>query len=226
MLVFSLKKEWFDKIKPGEKTIEYCEVKEEQIMKILDYYDDEKIKENAVFFTYQKTSAAFFLDLYFVVLFAYKVSALKVVNGEAENPSAAISCVFLLLLVLSILFLLAMYYCVNYFNGNELPSKKALIALKEKYERNRELLIEICKYKYSVFTLDWDGKIEKEILCNSFTVDINGHAFIKNELSGNILDESEFTVKYHHIFSHREGSTLSAGELKNLFLAKIEEKMQ
>ena len=195
-------------------------------MKILDYYDDEKIKENAVFFTYQKAAAAFFLDLYFVVMATYKLSALKVVNGEAEDLAAAIFCTFLLLSVLSILFLLAIYYCVNYFDGNELPSKKALIVLKEKYERNREFLIEICKYKYSVFTLDWDGKIEKEILCNSFTVDINGHASIKNELSENILDESEFTVKYHHIFSHREGRTLSAGELKNLFLAKIEEKMQ
>lgn len=195
-------------------------------MKILDYYDDEKIKENAVFFTYQKAAAAFFLALYFVVMAAYKVSALKVVNGEAEDLAAAIFCTFLLLSTLSILFLLAIYYCVNYFDGNELLSKKALIVLKEKYERNRELLIEICKYKYSVFTLDWDGTIEKEILCDSFTVDINGHASIKNELSGNILDESEFTVKYHHIFSHREGRTLSAGELKNLFLAKIEEKMQ
>lgn len=29
MLVFSLKKEWFDKIKSGEKTVEYREVKEE-----------------------------------------------------------------------------------------------------------------------------------------------------------------------------------------------------
>lgn len=29
MLTFILKKEWYEKIKSGEKTIKYCEVKEE-----------------------------------------------------------------------------------------------------------------------------------------------------------------------------------------------------
>ena len=195
-------------------------------MEILAYYDDEKIKENAVFFTYQKTAAAFFLALFLLVLVAYKVSKFEFVNGGAEKLAAAISCVFLLSLLCSIVLLLAIYYSSNYFDGNELSSKKALIALKEKYERKRELLIEICKYKYSVFTLDWKDKIEEEILCNSFTVDTNGRAFIKNELSGYILDESESTVKYHHIFSHRDSRTLSAGELKNFFLAKNKEKTQ
>lgn len=195
-------------------------------MEILDYYDDEKIKENAVFFTYQKTAAAFFLALFFLVLVTYKVSKFEFVNGEAEKLAAAISCSYLLSLLCSIVLLLAIYYCSNYFDGNELSSKKALIALKEKYERKRKLLIEICKYKYSVFTLDWKDKIEEEILCNSFTVDTKGRAFIKKEPSGYILDESESTVKYHHIFSHCECRTLSAGELKTFFLAKNKEKTQ
>ena len=34
MIIFSLKKEWYEKIKSGEKTIEYCEVKPYWIKRI------------------------------------------------------------------------------------------------------------------------------------------------------------------------------------------------
>ena len=105
----------------------------------------------------------------------------------------------------------------------ELYSRNDLIKLKRNYESERKKVLEEHKYNYSVFTIDWHT-IDKEILCDSFSVDNNGYAFIMNSDSDAVLNVSENRTKYHHIVDNHDGHTITVKELKEKYLYKKEEK--
>lgn len=104
--------------------------------------------------------------------------------------------------------------------GNELYSRKDLMKLKRNYESERKKVLEEHKYNYSIFTKFLET-IDKEILCDSFSVNDKGYAYIMNSDFDTVLDESENNIKkYHHIVDNRDGHTLTVKELKEKYLSE------
>ena len=109
-----------------------------------------------------------------------------------------------------------------YRDAHELYSRHDLMKLKRNYESERKNVLEEHKYNYSIFTIHYNTTIDKEILCNSFSVDNKGYVYIMNSDFDTVLDESENNIKkYHHIVDNRDGHTLTVKELKEKYLSKI-----
>lgn len=182
----------------------------------LDYYDDNTVRDNAVFFTQKRIFAiviASFLSLGFSICKLYKIE----IEGKTQTTQ---SIFFITLLAISLvtIFICMMLY---FFTGDcELYSRNDLIKLKRNYEFERKKVLEEHKYNYSIFTIDWHT-IDKEILCDSFSVDNKGHVYIMNSDFDTVLDESENRIKaYHHIIDNRDGHTLTVKELKEKYLSE------
>lgn len=175
----------------------------------LDYYDDNTVRENAEFFTLKKIITiviASCLSLGFSIYKLYKI--------EIEDN---IQTVFFVTLLVTMIIFMMLYL----FTGDcELYSRKDLMKLKRNYEFERKKVLEEHKYNYSIFTIDWHT-IDKEILCDSFSVDNKGHVYIMNSDFDTVLDESENRIKaYHHIIDNRDGHTLTVKELKEKYLSE------
>ena len=157
--------------------------KEGQKMITLDYYDDNTVRENAEFFTLKKIITiviASCLSLGFSIYKLYKI--------EIEDN---IQTVFFVTLLVTMIIFMMLYL----FTGDcELYSRKDLMKLKRNYEFERKKVLEEHKYNYSIFTIDWHT-IDKEILCDSFSVDNKGHVYIMNSDFDTVLDESENRIK-------------------------------
>ena len=149
----------------------------------LDYYDDNTVRENAEFFTLKKIITiviASCLSLGFSIYKLYKI--------EIEDN---IQTVFFVTLLVTMIIFMMLYL----FTGDcELYSRKDLMKLKRNYEFERKKVLEEHKYNYSIFTIDWHT-IDKEILCDSFSVDNKGHVYIMNSDFDTVLDESENRIK-------------------------------
>ena len=190
-------------------------------MNTLDYYDDNTVRDNAVFFTKKKILATV-IAAYLLIGF----SIYKLCKFELEG-NIQIAQIAFFVSVLAIGFITVFISMVFYFNSgdNELYSRNDLMKLKRNYESERKKILEKHKYNYSIFTVFWDA-VDKEVLCDSFSVDNNGYAYIMNSDSDTVLDESKIK-KYHHIIDNRDGHIITVKELKEKFLSEnINDKSQ
>ena len=178
----------------------------------LDYYDDNTVRDNVEFFTLKKIITiviASCLSLGFSIYKLYKI--------EIEDNIQTVFFVTLLAISLVTIIIFMMLYL---FTGDcELYSRKDLMKLKRNYEFERKKVLEEHKYNYSVFTIYWNT-IDKEILCDSFSVDNKGHVYIMNSDFDTVLDESNNIKPYHHIIDNRDGHTLTVKELKEKYLSE------
>ena len=188
-------------------------------MVTLDYYDDNTVRDNAVFFTFKRIFAiviASFLSLGFSI---YKICKIEI-EGNTQIAQIVFFATIIATSFDTIIICMMLYFVTD---DCELYSRNDLIKLKRNYESERKKVLEEHKYNYSVFTIDWHT-IDKEILCDSFSVDNNGYAFIMNSDSDAVLNVSENRTKYHHIVDNRDGHTITVKELKEKYLYKKEEK--
>ncbi|MCR5252612.1 MAG: hypothetical protein K6C98_02730 [Treponema sp.] len=182
----------------------------------LDYYDDNTVRDNAVFFTLNKIFAiviASYLSIGFSIYKLYKFE----LEGNTQTAQIAF-----FVSILAISFMTVFICMMLYFNrrDNELYSRNDLMKLKRNYESEREKVLKEHSYNYSIFTIYWDT-IDKEIFCDTFSVDNNGYVYIMNSDSDAVLDESENNKeKYHHIVDNRDGHTLTVKELKEKYLSE------
>lgn len=183
----------------------------------LDYYDDNTVRDNAVFFTLKKIYAfviAAYLSIGFSIYKLYKI--------EIEGNTQTAQKVFFITLLAMGFITVFIFMFIYFFGGgdNELYSRTDLMKLKRNYEFERKKVLEEHKYNYSIFTIDWNT-IDKEILCDAFSVDNKGHVYIMNSDFDTVLDESENRIKkYHHIIDNRDGHTLTVKELKEQYLSE------
>lgn len=181
----------------------------------LDYYDDNTVRDNAVFFTLKKIYAfviASCLSLGFSIYKLYKI--------EIEGNTQTAQIVFFAFILAISLVTLIIFMMIYFFTGDcELYSRKDLMKLKRNYEFERKKVLEEHKYNYSIFTIDWNT-IDKEILCDSFSVDNKGYVYIMNSDFDTVLDESNYIKPYHHIVDNRDGHTLTVKELKEKYLSE------
>lgn len=88
MLIFPLKKEWYEKIKSGEKTVEYREVKPYWTDRIAKEYEEELWKDGisdrvSVFYIYRGKNHFCRLRLgYTKKYITATITKIEVVNGE------------------------------------------------------------------------------------------------------------------------------------------------
>lgn len=189
----------------------------------LDYYDDNKVRDNAVFFTLKRIYATFIASSLSFIFSVYKLYELiKIEENTQTAQIAQIAQVVFFATILAASFtaiIICMMLCFS--RGDiELYSRKDLMKLKRKYESERKKVLEEHKYNYSIFTICWHT-IDKEILCDSFSVDNEGYAYIMNSDFDTVLDESENNIKkYHHIVDNRDGHTLTVKELKEKYLSE------
>ena len=185
----------------------------------LDYYDDNTVRDNAVFFTLKKIYAiaiASYLSIGFSIYKLYKIEI-------EENTKTAQSIFFVTLLTMSFItiFICMMLY---FFCDDTGYSRNELMNLKKKYESERKKVLKEHKYNYSIFTIYWNT-IDKEILCDSFSVDNKVYVYIMNSDFDTVLDESGKIVTYHHIVDNRDGHTITVKELKTTYLHKEADEM-
>ena len=184
----------------------------------LDYYDDNTVRDNAVFFTYKRIFAIFIASF---LLFGFSIYKICKIEIEGNTQIAQIVFFVTILATSFVTIIICMTLCFDR-GDNELYSRNDLIKLKRNYESERKKVLEEHKYNYSIFTIDWHT-IDKEILCDFFSVDNKGHVYIMNSDFDTVLDESENRKKaYHHIIDNRDGHTLTVKELKQFM--KTEER--
>lgn len=188
-------------------------------MVTLDYYDDNTVRDNAVFFTFKRIFAIVIASYLSAGFSIYKLCKIKI-EGNTQTAQIVFFETLLAMSLITIVIFMIFYF---YRDAHELYSRHDLMKLKRNYESERKKVLEEHKYNYSVFTIDWHT-IDKEILCDSFSVDNNGYAFIMNSDSDTVLNESENRTKYHHIVDNRDGHTITVKELKEKYLYKKEEK--
>ncbi len=180
----------------------------------LDYYDDNTVRDNAVFFTLKKIYAiviASFLSFGFSI---YKLCEIEI----EENTQTAQIVFFVTILTTSFATIIICLLFLLSRDGDELYSRNDLMKFKSNYESERKKVLEEHKYNYSIFTIYWNT-IDKEILCDSFSVDNKGYVYIMNSDFDTVFDESENNIhKYHHIVDNRDGHTLTVKELKEKYL--------
>lgn len=183
----------------------------------LDYYDDNTVRDNAVFFTLKKIYAICIASFLLIGFSIYKLVKIEIETNTYTDYTAQI-CFFVTILVTS--FITIIICMMIYFDrgDDKLYSKNDLMKLKRNYESEREKVLKEHRYNYSIFTIYWDS-IDEEIFCDSFSVDNNGNAFILNSDSDAVLDEAEKRTKYHHIVDNRDGHTLTVKELKEKYLS-------
>lgn len=185
----------------------------------LDYYDDNTVRDNAVFFTQKRIFAiviASFLSLGFSIYKIYKIE----IEGNTQIAQIVFFATIFATSFVTIIICMMLYFD----RGDcELYSRNDLIKLKRNYESERKKVLEEHKYNYSIFTIDWHI-IDKEILCDSFSVDNKGYVYIMNSDFDTVLDESKNRTEYHHIVDNRDGHIITVKELKEKYLYKKEEK--
>lgn len=185
-------------------------------MIILDYYDNNTVRDNAVFFTLKRI---FTIVTASFLLFGFSIY--KICKNEIEgNTQIAQTAFFVAISAMSLVTIII--FMLLYFSrdGDKLYSCHDLMKLKINYESQRKKVLEEYKYNYSIFTI-YKNTIDKEILCDSFSVDNEGHVYIINSDFDSVLDESENLIKkYHHIVDNRDGHTLIVKELKEKYLSE------
>ncbi|MDD5776627.1 MAG: hypothetical protein SPH83_11970 [Treponema sp.] len=184
----------------------------------LDYYDDNTVRDNAVFFTFKRIFAIVIASYLSASFSTYKLCKIKI-EGNTQTAQIVFFETLLAMSLITIVIFMIFYF---YRDAHELYSRHDLMKLKRNYESERKNVLEEHKYNYSIFTIHYNTTIDKEILCNSFSVDNKGYVYIMNSDFDTVLDESENNIKkYHHIVDNRDGHTLTVKELKEKYLSKI-----
>lgn len=134
-----------------------------------------------------------------------------------------------LIIIESLMFLLSyigLTYSVHKINeSHDYKTRKELELLKKKYIENRKQILDKHNYRYSIYERSFSINarckvIVREIMCNEFTVNSQGQAFITYSESDFILKETEpLKIEYHHITDNKDGHILTVKELKN-FIAE------
>lgn len=183
----------------------------------LDYYDDNTVRENAEFFTLKKIITIVIASCLSLGFSIYKLYKIEIEGNTQTTQSVFFVSILAISLVTLIIFMMIYFFTVDC----ELYSRKDLMKLKRNYEFERKKVLEEHNYNYSIFTID------KEILCDSFSVDNKGHVYIMNSDFDTVLDESNNIKPYHHIVDNRDGHTLDVKELKEKYLSEnINGKLQ
>ena len=182
----------------------------------LNYYDDNTVRDNAVFFTLKKIFAIVIAAYLLIGFSIYKLCKFKL-EGNTQTSQIAFFISIMTISFMTVFISMMFYFDIG---DNKLYSRNDLINLKKNYESERKKVLEKHKYNYSIFTVFWDA-IDKEILCDSFSVDNNGYVYIMNSDFDTVFDESENNKeKYHHIVDNRDGHTLTVKELKEKYLVE------
>lgn len=182
----------------------------------LDYYDDNTVRDNAVFFTLKRIYAIVIASW---LLFGFSIYKLCKIESEG-NTQIAQTAFFATILAMSSVIIIICIFLYYFRDDCESYSRNELMKFKRNYESERKKVLEEHKYNYSIFTIYWHT-IDKEILCDSFSVDNEGYAYIMNSDFDTVLDESENNIKkYHHIVDNRDGHTLTVRELKEKYLSE------
>lgn len=182
----------------------------------LDYYDDNTVRDNAVFFTLKKIYAIVIASF---LLFGFSIYKLCEIESEG-NSQIAQTAFFVTILAMSSVIIIICIFLYYSREDCKLYSRNDLMKFKRNYESERKKVLEEHKYNYSIFTIYWHT-IDKEILCDSFSVDNKGYVYIMNSDFDTVLDESENNKeKYHHIVDNRDGHTLTVKELKEKYLSE------
>ena len=182
----------------------------------LDYYDDNTVRDNAEFFTLKKI-----ITIVIASFLSFGFSIYKICKIEIEGNTQIVQSVFFAIIIAASFVTIIICMRLYFDTGDcELYSRNDLMKLKRNYESERKKVLEEHKYNYSVFIIYWNT-IDKEILCDSFSVDNKGHVYIMNSDFDTVLDESEDNIKkYHHIVDNRDGHTLTVKELKEKYLSE------
>lgn len=172
----------------------------------LDYYDDNTVRDNAVFFTFKRIFAIVIASYLSASFSTYKLCKIKI-EGNTQTAQIVFFETLLAMSLITIVIFMIFYF---YRDAHELYSRHDLMKLKRNYESERKNVLEEHKYNYSIFTIHY------------FSVDNKGYVYIMNSDFDTVLDESENNIKkYHHIVDNRDGHTLTVKELKEKYLSKI-----
>lgn len=181
-------------------------------MEILKYYDDDTIEEEAVFFSNKKI---IFFTIVLLLLAIFSWLGLDYLLGKELTSELIIVLYSFFVGINSVFFLICMIIIIFRCEANEeYYSKHELTVAKEKYEHKRKKILEQHKYNFSIFCEEWN----EEYLVDSFYVNLDGIAFIKNCDSDYCLKNDSTKIYYHHIIDNRDGHTLTVKELKEFFL--------
>ena len=171
-------------------------------MKILDYYDDERVKRESSFFNKRNMWILAIVFMFLFLLFA--IISIKFTNPEEDS-------IWLGTLILSTA--LACYFCLFAAQTDSEPRSK-LEALKNEYVEQRKEILAKHKYKYSVYKgFSFMDEIDEEIMCDSFYADENGHVYIDVSEDNYVL-EKPIAVGYHHITDNSDGHILTVREIR------------
>ena len=184
-------------------------------MVTLDYYDDNTVRDNAVFFTHKRIFAIVIASFLSLVFSIYKICKIEI-EGNTQ-----IAQIVFFATIIATSFVIIIIFMMFYFDTGdcELYSRNDLMKLKRNYESERKKVLEEHKYNYSVFTICCNS-IGTEILCDSFSVDNKGYVYIMNSDFDTVLDESNYIKPYHYIVDNRDGHTLTVKELKEKYLSE------
>lgn len=177
-------------------------------MEILDYYDDEIVKKEACFFNRKKITGIFITFCLATVLSI--INMFRILIPDNVNVTSAATGSIFFIVCWSAFTIFFMVFLDR--KDMELLSEEELNVLKDEYELKRQNILKEHQYNFSIFTIYWDY-IEQEILCDSFSVDNKGYAYILNSDSDFVINETENKKPYHHIVDNRDGHILTVKEL-------------
>ena len=184
-------------------------------MEILEYYDEERIKKESHILSPKRCLCIAILLL--IPVFLISIYIVKI-NNELTN---AVIAAFVVSTICSLFF----FWMINLTEGEGFKSCKELKKLEKKYIADRKKILDKHNYRYSIYEKRFSiiancNEIVREIMCDKFTINSNGHAFVKYSESNFILKETEpLKIEYHHITDNKDGHILTVKELKN-FIAE------
>ena len=175
-------------------------------MKVLEYYDDERVKRESGFFNKRNLRITAIVYTSLLILFAIIVCPNSAEQYEGTN-------VLLWFLECSAGTLLSA--CIFLWARNtDMEPRSKLEALKNEYVEQRKAILEKHKYKYSVYKgFSFMDEIDEEIMCDSFYADENGHVYIDVSEDNYVLGKP-MEVGYHHITDNSDGHILTVREIR------------
>ena len=191
-------------------------------MEVLNCIDDNTVKERANFFSDKKLFFLFLISTIITFVFSFHLKFLC--EHDVKYDSTIIRVIFSSFFVIHLFATVSFIGIIIYRNmeGDNRYSRHDLIAMKEKYKLEREKVLARHRYNFSIFTHPWHG-ISEEHFCDSFSVNLDGEAFIKNDDSDYCLKETLEKVHYHHIIDNRDEHIITAKELKEKYLSDNQE---
>ena len=165
-------------------------------MKVLDYYDEERVKRESSFFNKRNLRITVIVQTSLLILFSIIISqnAAEQYEGTKVLLWSAGTILFVCLFLRT--------------------RRSKLEALKNEYVEQRKEILAKHQYKYSVYKgFSFMDEIDEEIMCDSFYADENGHVYIDVSEDNYVL-EKPMEVGYHHITDNSDGHILTVREIR------------